>query len=211
MPITRPQMALARRSPDWGPDDPVPSARKTSSKDLGNLASRSRIKSLTGVVRSDSSELTLRACQRSMPAQQCCWLDEAAFAPWLGKRARKTREDGPVGRFERRSCDLAAQDGNLVTQQRDLDRQFAALASEPTDDGEQAAERLVEEAESHGPGILVSVDGSHESPALGHDRVSGPLRHLPPARTRCATARRNAASYLGRPTTSPKEIARWSP
>jgi hypothetical protein len=118
VPITRWQMALARRSPDWGPDDPDAVGSEDlieSSGELGVTISDQELdrRRPLGQLGADVAGLpTLDASATMLLAGRSCLCASA----W--KARAKTGEDGPVGRFERRSCDLAAQDGNLVTQQR---------------------------------------------------------------------------------------------
>jgi hypothetical protein len=58
--------------------------------------------------------------QPAVPAQQRLRLDEEAGPPGSGQDAADRGEQGPVGRFQPGTRDLATQDGELVAEHHDL-------------------------------------------------------------------------------------------
>ena len=99
-----------------------------------------------------------------MPAQQGRRLDEEVSEAVAGEESCESRQHRPVRRLQRRSVQLASKDCHLVTQDRDLDGEVGVTAEDESDELEEAAERPVEERESHGR-MLAAPGASRQSPA----------------------------------------------
>ena len=84
-----------------------------------------------------------------VPAQQGLWLNEEAPEPLAGEQSCESRQDRPVGRLQRRSMDLASEDGHLVAQHHDLDSEVRVIATGESDELEEAAEGPVGERDGH--------------------------------------------------------------
>ena len=84
-----------------------------------------------------------------VPAQQGLWLNEEAPEPLAGEQSCESGQNGPVGRLQRRSMDLASEYRHLVAQHHDLDSEVRVSATGESDELEEAAEGPVEEREGH--------------------------------------------------------------
>ena len=92
----------------------------------------------------------------SVPAKEGIWLDEEASPASAGKQPRQPGEQRPVGRAECRPVDLATEDGHLVAEHHDLDRQIVTVTTCKPDQLGDAEKEQVEEAERH-DGILAET------------------------------------------------------
>jgi hypothetical protein len=84
-----------------------------------------------------------------MPAQQRLGLDQVAGPAGSGEHAADRREQGSVGGLEPGTWDLAAQHGELVAQDKDLQVLGGVAAGEQGEQQDGAAQREVGEFRQH--------------------------------------------------------------
>ena len=72
-----------------------------------------------------------------VPAKEGRWLHEDAPETLAGEQSCESGQDGPVGRLERRSIDLASEDGHLVAEYDDLDGEVSVPATGESDELEE--------------------------------------------------------------------------
>ena len=122
--------------------------------------------------------------QPPVPAQQRLGLDQEARPAGAGQHAADCGEQRPVGGFEPGPRDLAAQDGELVAQDQDLQILGGVTASEQHQQLDGPAQRQVGEVREHqGGGLPIRAAGASPYRAMdantqltGHVRLCAPFR-----------------------------------
>jgi transposase InsO family protein len=84
-----------------------------------------------------------------MPTQQRCWPHEQPRASWAREHTGETCEQGAIRRTKGRPPDLASEQGNLVTEHDDLEREFLVVTTEQPKELQDTQERQITKRQGH--------------------------------------------------------------